>query len=435
MVRLFLAVSIVLLSTLVSVAVPVRPGSDLSTPPLRWNKNTIRIAVSQSITTPNVNIKYNSDVVKAISSSLKVWESAANVSFELSYIDKLNVSSSGPAGDGVSLITIAQTPDNVLLFDKGATDASARTRVFVDRRGFITEGDIVLNPFQSFSTDGTPGSYDLQSVLTHELGHLLGLDHSPVFGSTMFEGIGKNGAFNLQNRFARTLSTEDIAAIRSLYGPAVDDENCCGRIVGKLAVPRNAKDLKVWAEDHDSGAVVGFDSVGTDGTFQIGGLTTGKYRLLVQNSTNSRVQTAAYELPAVEVSKDNIAKVSESLKLQPIAGDVRYIGTSEQLGTIALPLNRGRIYTLLVGGNKRSGNVEIGSDSQYIEVDPQTAGPTEWNDSTSAIRVSVRIRPDAPMGDYSLYIKDENGLKRYLTGAITVEAFEDPSVFIFSTGY
>jgi len=423
--RFFLAALILLVPAIVPVSVSSRPLESANQ--LKWKQNTIRIAVSQSISIPNVNIKLGSDVVLAVTSAVKQWERAANISFEISYTDKLSVSPSGPAGDGMNLITIAQTPDNVLMFDKGGTDASARTRVFVDRRGYISEADIVLNPFQQFSTDGTLGTYDLQSVLTHELGHLLGLDHSSVFGSTMFEGLGHNGVYSLQNRFSRTLSPEDVAAVRALYGPpAGSEENCCGKLSGRISAPaRFGRDLKVWVENAETAGLAAVADVGNDGTFQIGGLQAGKYRVLVQNSVTSKTQNVAQELSGVEIAKDKVTRLVETIKPQPLSWDLRYVGVGGQLGTLAVPLNRNRTYRILIGGTKLPDKFEVGSDSPFLEVDTSLIEPKEYNELTSFVEVAVHVRSDAPTGDYSLYIKTENGVKRYLVGSVTVETFED----------
>ena len=215
---------------------------------LRWKGRTIRIALSNSLTQPSSNIKADSDVLGAVRRSFQTWQNATDIDLVLESSDKQSISPPGVAGDGISLITDAQTPENVLLFSKNPQAASAKTRIFFDRRGSITEADIVLNPFQQFSTDGTYGTFDLESTLTHEIGHLLGLRHSSVMGSTMFENVLKNGTFGFIDLSSRNLSASDIAAIRELYGGAEKDD-CCAVIAGKLNVTpaRPQKNLRVWA--------------------------------------------------------------------------------------------------------------------------------------------------------------------------------------------
>jgi len=51
--------------------------------------------------------------------------------------------------------------------------------------------------------------FDIETVALHEIGHLLGLDHSTVPGSVMFPTY---------NGERRTLSADDLAGIRQLYG-------------------------------------------------------------------------------------------------------------------------------------------------------------------------------------------------------------------------
>ena len=75
-------------------------------------------------------------------------------------------------------------------------------------------GDIHLDNtetwFDSSSETGTSGAFDLFTVLLHELGHALGLEHSLDTSSVMYANY--TGAH-------RTLSTDDIAGITYLYGP------------------------------------------------------------------------------------------------------------------------------------------------------------------------------------------------------------------------
>lgn len=79
--------------------------------------------------------------------------------------------------------------------------------------GEIWDADIALNAFQfKFSTDGSSDSNDLQAVLTHEVGHWLGLDHSKDTNATMFAKYG--GGTGL-----RTLDPDDEAGICALYPP------------------------------------------------------------------------------------------------------------------------------------------------------------------------------------------------------------------------
>src|SRR5687767_5037332 len=204
---------------------------------LRWKPGAIRLAISASLLRENPNIKKDSDVAGAIERSIEAWSRTANIDIVHTNSDKLNASPTGVAGDGVSLITIAPSAENVLLFAKDPETAAATTRVFYNWRGMITEADIVLNPYQQFSTDGTLGTFDLESTLTQDIGHLLGLRHSEVLGSTMHANYGKNGVLGVQRFSSRTLSAADIAAVRAIYGARGADSECCGSVDGRLSIP------------------------------------------------------------------------------------------------------------------------------------------------------------------------------------------------------
>lgn len=73
----------------------------------------------------------------------------------------------------------------------------------------IAEAPIIFNGVGFRFTDG-PNGTDLQSIATHEIGHLLGLGHSNLESATMYAAyIGGTGA--------RSLHQDDINGVCSLY--------------------------------------------------------------------------------------------------------------------------------------------------------------------------------------------------------------------------
>jgi hypothetical protein len=61
------------------------------------------------------------------------------------------------------------------------------TLIFNAETGAIYDADVEVNTFQTPMSVGAvgPSDIDFHSVITHEIGHFLGLSHSSAFGSTM----------------------------------------------------------------------------------------------------------------------------------------------------------------------------------------------------------------------------------------------------------
>jgi hypothetical protein len=100
----------------------------------------------------------------------------------------------------------------------------ARTSITFDiGTGAIFDADIEINSFRNeFSTGTDQSSNDLQGVLTHEVGHFLGLDHTLVENATMLAD------YSLSNLGTRTLASDDRAGICSIYAPVAEPLTCPG---------------------------------------------------------------------------------------------------------------------------------------------------------------------------------------------------------------
>jgi len=389
----------------------------------RWRKAPITISVSTSVTSNVANIAANADVIGAIDRSISSWQQIAAISLRRVSSTEQNASPAGNQGDGINLLTIAATPENIALFPKGLEDATARTRVFYDARGFITEADVVLNPYLQFSTDGTSGTFDLESTLTHEIGHLLGLSHSPVIGATMNENYGRNGVYNLSAFSARTLSSDDIASVRSLYGPSEASEDCCGRITGKLLFNsgKPAVNFTVWAEDAADGHVVAAVTSAPDGSFKMGGLPVGKLRVLTQNNDPNSPSPAA-DLGKVNVSGKEPVSLTKKIERSAIDSYIDYLGFNGQIAEIAVQVNSGSSYMLLAGSPNLGENWDIEPSSNFLLITPATfAG--NFADHIKAVGFEVSIASSAPDGEYSISLRTSSGDRRFLIGGITVEKF------------
>lgn len=110
------------------------------------------------------------------------------------------------AGDGRNEVIVHATDWPAPL----GAGAVAHTVIYVvgDR---IVEADVHLNAKDYAFADGdVAGTSDLRAVLTHELGHLLGIGHSEVPRATMAAGLPAGIA-------ARSLEDDDVAAVCALY--------------------------------------------------------------------------------------------------------------------------------------------------------------------------------------------------------------------------
>jgi Matrixin len=91
----------------------------------------------------------------------------------------------------------------------------------------INDADIVTNNAYNWTSqgeaDGCSSEFFIEGVMVHEVGHLLGLGHSNVSGSTMYPSVS-----SCNNEPAST-AADDNAAISDLYGSGTGGPICLAR--------------------------------------------------------------------------------------------------------------------------------------------------------------------------------------------------------------
>ena len=394
--------------------------SEMTGSKLRWPKGPISIHVSTSLSQPNSGIPFSNDVVGALQRSLARWEDVADVEFKLFRSENVAVSPKGTVGDGISLITIAPVSENALLFTNGRSKASALTRVFFDRQGRITEGDIVLNPGFQFSTDGTFGTYDLEAVFTHEIGHLLGLGHSNIGSSIMFDAVPLNSFVETVDR-ASLLSNHDMASIRALYGAGLSEPECCGALQGRIPFSGSklTRSVLVWAQDRRTGAVIHAAEVPKNGSFELDGLAFGTYEIFAQgDEPASPFAAVSLGRASIDLGDNKVADKPNSLDQVPFK--IEAVGVENQLSRRAVRLERGRTYRLLVGGRGLdTKGLSFGATTPLIAVKPRLEPAQDFEGGLPAVTLDLSVDSSIIAGEYSLFVEYE-GLRRYFVGAIAV---------------
>ena len=160
----------------------------------------------------------------ALEQAFEAWENAryggkcTAVRFKFGgYID-----ANGAKFDGKNVVSFATPEVYDALQGVSQTPGSlGKTVVVYDSQGYVKEADIVFPVTQNkvFSLNPNKNQYDLIGIAMHQIGHMIGINHSDVPQATMFGVWPPAGDTSW-----RTLSDDDKAAVVALY-PANCQDN------------------------------------------------------------------------------------------------------------------------------------------------------------------------------------------------------------------
>lgn len=216
--------------------------------------------------------------INAIRASFDQWQSVPNTSLRFKEIGLLSGMVDVNPNDNTNLVFWAT--DRILV--NGGRDSLLGTLGLTVWRtssdNTMRESDIALNGvqfswFTDFSQTNSPYQF-IESAFMHEIGHFIGLDHSPAGGATMF-GRGATGIGTQAG-----LSADEIAAAQWLYpSPESNRETGTiqGRVIGDSAGVRGAIIVAETAAGNLAAATVS----SANGTYELPKISAGIYNVRV----------------------------------------------------------------------------------------------------------------------------------------------------------
>jgi uncharacterized protein (TIGR03437 family) len=284
-------------------------------PLYRTDASAIQVLLNTSFKAGETNgdgrtiITPGSDPMQALTAATAQWSAIPSALVNFLPVESTTLTNN--PSDGKFVVTIQDTPANRSVVGSALAITSY---VYYDD-GTISDSDVIFNPslsvsgvYYPFSTDHSNGSYDLQSIFAHELGHSLGTTHPPVISATMFQAQGSFSPYNTvaEVTLHQVLSADDVAFATSRY-PAPGVVAGLGSIAGTVAFSTGGAVLgaMVIAVDPAAGTTIGGLASMSDGSYRLVAVPPGSYVVYAQPANGPVTRTNLTGVPNTGLLNSN----------------------------------------------------------------------------------------------------------------------------------
>jgi hypothetical protein len=305
---------------------------------------------------------------------------------------------------------------------KGQGALAMTTYSFDRTTGNFTDADIMVDPAL------LKGNFNLQMAVEHEIGHVLGLDHSGVISAVMYPFLSNSDTLV-------GFDSDDRIGISTTYpknDPTLQGATLTGRVMGSTGGIFGAQVVAV----NDRGQPVATSLTDATGEFTLAGIPAGAYRVYAEpldgpvdphslrgtwrgaNALSFPTQFFG-EVPLVVES----GRVYGNLMVTAAGGmglNPKWIGacaptsTSLSLGTTPLTVNAGNTVKLAVGGDGFTSGM-----TEFEVLNPGFRRVSEFQYASNYVSAQFQIDPAATAGSAVVLVRSGNEVAT-LTGALRV---------------
>ena len=374
---------------------------------LNWSSSTI----SYNIHTAGSDDISDNSHIPAIEHAFQSW---TNVNGSNITLNRGADTTSGSTGGSGHTITFDESNSSGF-FPSGSSIVAITPINYMLADGRITDADILFNGNQfTFSTDQTPGTFDVQDVLTHEVGHFIGLDHSPVVSGTMWPYVSQTQWLH------RSLSQDDEAG-----AVAVATGSGQTKVTGTIRKPGSTSGLAgaIVSASLTDGRFGASTVTNNNGNFTLRGMPAGDYNIHIDPmeggmssanlTSNSSISTAF--APTFYGGFDNPTLFALTPGAQLACGTLTANDdiTMYESANRATLLEQGTSALVTIFGSSIPAGTTMIAKTNELTI-------SNVSSNSSYVRATVTANSAAMVASYNLYLKSPNGDFEAVSGAVEV---------------